>query len=186
MGEKFARSRPPPLADAQQPLHDRAPSHIRAASGAALEGQTTRPTKVATIESTKMEIDLNRRAAMIFAVVLMALQGCRSFCFGRWPESLAQWPIELDAYVTGGFLILGSWMAGQKRAAGRAILGAGWGFSCGILYRTFFEQLGDPSRHAGAQGMVLAFKGMLMMMAVAGLIGTARASVAGSLGGTDA
>jgi hypothetical protein len=39
------------------------------------------------------------------------------------------------------------------------------------MYRTTFEQLADPSRHAGAQAMVLVFKGALFVMAVAGFVG---------------
>lgn len=80
------------------------------------------------------------------------------------------WPIELDAYVTGALLLAGAWASGRN-APGRALLAAGWGFATGIMYRTTFEQLADPSRHAGAQAMVLVFKGALFVMAVAGFVG---------------
>jgi hypothetical protein len=117
--------------------------------------------------------DTNRRAALAFGIVMPLLQLCRTVCFGHMPESWAVWPIELDAYVTGALLLAGAWAA-SRRAHGGGLLAVGWGFACGIMYRTFFEQLADPARHAGAQMMVLAFKGVLLLAAVAGLIGAIR------------
>ena len=89
------------------------------------------------------------------------------------PETWVEWPIALDAYVTGALLLAGAWAA-SRRAHGRVLLAVGWGFACGIMYRTFFEQLADLSRHAGAQMMVLDFKGVLLLAAVAGLVGAIR------------
>jgi uncharacterized membrane-anchored protein len=86
------------------------------------------------------------------------------------PETWVEWAIALDAYVTGALLLAGAWASGRN-ASGRMLLAAGWGFACGIMYRTTFEQLADPSRHAGAQAMVLGFKVVLFVMAVAGFVG---------------
>jgi hypothetical protein len=46
------------------------------------------------------------------------------------------------------------------------------------MYRTFFEQLADPDRHAGPQMMVLMVKGMLLVSAVLGLLGALRVRAA--------
>jgi hypothetical protein len=115
-------------------------------------------------------IDTNRRTAFAFGIAMPLLQACRTVCFGHMPETWAVWPIELDAYVTGALLLAGAW-ASSRSASGRALLAAGWGFACGIMYRTTFEQLANPSRHAGAQRMVLGFKAVLCVMAVAGFVG---------------
>jgi hypothetical protein len=121
-------------------------------------------------------IDTNRRAAVVFGIVLPLLQACRTACFGHIPETWAVLPIELDAYVTGALLLAGAWASGRS-ASGRALLAAGWGFACGILYRTTFEQLADPGRHAGAQAMVLVFKGALFAGAILGFVGAVRSAM---------
>jgi hypothetical protein len=126
------------------------------------------PRKRATIRS--VGTDTNRRAALVFGIAVPFLQTCRTVCFGHMPETWAVLPIELDAYVTGALLLAGAWASGRS-APGRALLAAGWGFATGIMYRTTFEQLADPSRHAGAQAMVLVFKAVLFVMAVAGFVG---------------
>ena len=120
-----------------------------------------------------MGIDTNRRGALAFGIALPLLQVCRSVCFGNLPDSWWDVPIELDAYVTEALLIVGAWAA-SRRAHGRVLLAVAWGFACGIMYRTFFEQLADPSRHAGAQRLVLVLKGVLLLAASAGLAGTIR------------
>jgi hypothetical protein len=120
-------------------------------------------------------IDTNRRGAIAFGITLPLLETCRTVCFGQMPETWAVWPIELDAYVTGALLLTGAWAA-TRSGRGRALLAVGWGFSSGIMYRTFFEQLADPNRHAGAQRMVLGFKGVLLIAAVAGLVGAIRSA----------
>jgi hypothetical protein len=128
--------------------------------------------------------DANRRAALAFGIALPLLQMCRSVCFGNLPDSGWELPLEVDAYVTGALLIAGAWAA-TRRPWGRALLAAGWGFASGILYRTTFEQLADPSRHAGAQAMVLVFKGALFVGAVLGFIGAVRGSSATGVFRTD-
>jgi hypothetical protein len=115
-------------------------------------------------------IDTNRRAAVAFGIAVPVLQTCRTVCFGHMPETWGEWPIAMDAYVTGALLLVGAWAA-SRHAQGRALLSVGWGFSCGILYRSFFEQLADPSRHARAHLLVLGFKGILLLAAMAGLAG---------------
>jgi hypothetical protein len=116
-----------------------------------------------------MERDLNRRSAIAFGIALPLLQACRTACFGRWPDSLAVWPIALDAYVTGAMLVAGAMLA--ARSSNRRLLAIGWGFSAGILYRSLFEHLADPTRHAGAEILVLSVKALLLVCAVAGLAG---------------
>jgi hypothetical protein len=88
--------------------------------------------------------------------------------------ALQAWPIALDAYVTGALLLLGARAASRELPYGRFLLAAAWGFTGGIMYRTFFEQLADPDRHAGPQMLVLVVKGILLVAAVLRLLGAVR------------
>jgi hypothetical protein len=106
---------------------------------------------------------LNRRMALAFAIAVPLLHTGRVLLWGRqWPE-LLQWPIAADAYLAGALLLWGA-------ARGGALLCAGWSFSCGMGYRSFFEQLADPSRHAGHEILVMASKGLLLAVAIAGAV----------------
>jgi len=94
--------------------------------------------------------------------------------------ALLAWPIAVDAYVTGAFLLLGARAASRGLLHGRFLLAAAWGFTGGIMYRTFFEQLADPDRHAGPQMLVLVVKGILLVLAALGFLGAVRAPSATS------
>jgi hypothetical protein len=116
-------------------------------------------------------LELNRGAALAFGVALPLLQAGRTICFDRgWPESLARWPIALDAYVMGGLLLAGGLLA-VRSFAGQILLAAGWGFSSGILYRSFFEHLADPTRQASTHLLVLVVKAILLAWSLGGLLG---------------
>jgi len=52
---------------------------------------------------------------------------------------------------------------------------AGLGIWCGILYRSFTEQLADDRRWAGYDAFVLAVKGALLVLVIAGLVDAVRA-----------
>jgi hypothetical protein len=105
---------------------------------------------------------LYRRMAFVFGVTISLLQAGRAMLWGSWPESLSGWPIFIDAYLVGAFLVSGALVARRKEIVGRLIIAAGWGFSCGVLFRSFFEQLADSTRHSGHEKWVLACKGALL------------------------
>jgi hypothetical protein len=118
---------------------------------------------------------LNRRMALAFGLAVPALQFGRALLWGRWPQPFG-WFIEIDAYVMGALLLSGAVLAGRKAPAGRLVLAAGWGFACGIFYRSFFEQLGEPTRHGGQEIVVLTGNGALLAFAVAGFVSAIRIS----------
>jgi hypothetical protein len=120
-------------------------------------------------------ITLNRRMALVFGFAVPLLQGGRVLLWGHWPRA-RDWPIEIDAYLIGALMLLAVVLASRKTTPGRLALTAGWGFSCGGLYRSFFEQVADPSRHAGHKLLVLVFKGVLLAFAAAGLAVSVRPS----------
>ena len=113
--------------------------------------------------------------ALGFGIAISLLQFCRTLLWGQWPMPL-EWFIFIDAYVVSALLLWGVVLAGRKSPSGRLVLAAGWGFACGILFRSFFEQLEDPSRHGGHEILVLAVKGALLAFAGAGFIGAIRIS----------
>jgi hypothetical protein len=109
-----------------------------------------------------------RWLTLAFAIGVPLLQTGRVLLWGReWPRPL-QWPIAVDAYLAGALLAWGA-------ARGGARLCAAWAFACGMGYRSFFEQVADPARHAGPERLVLAVKGVLLALAVAGAVGAVRA-----------
>lgn len=108
--------------------------------------------------------------AFVFGVTISLLQAGRAMLWGNWPERLSGWPIFLDAYLVGAFLIFGAFVARRKEVVGRLIIAAGWGFSCGILFRSFFEQLADSTRHDGHEMWVLICKGALLAFSATGLV----------------
>ncbi len=118
------------------------------------------------------KLSRNGYAALVFGITLPLLELCRDLCWGSWP-SLLEWPIALDAYVIGALLLSGVVAEARGAAAGRALVASGWGFAFGILYRSLFEQVADPTRHAGHEWMVLTIKATLFTSALLGLIGAA-------------
>jgi hypothetical protein len=92
--------------------------------------------------------------------------------FGHWPDRLLVWPIALDAHVSGALLLAGA--ARAARTGDHRLLAAGWAFGVGILYRSTFEQLADPARHAGHEVLVIAVKIALFAGAIAGLVACVR------------
>jgi hypothetical protein len=129
--------------------------------------------------------DTSRRGAAVLGVGLPLLQACRTACFGGGMPALLAWPIAVDAYVTGALLLLGARAASRGLPHGRFLLAAAWGFTGGIMYRTFFEQLADPDRHAGPRMLVLVVKGALLLAAGLGLAGALRVIPAAKLATTD-
>ncbi len=74
----------------------------------------------------------------------------------------------LDAYAVSALLLLGIVLAGRQSTSGGRVRAAGWGFACGILFRSFFGQIEDPGRHGGHEILVLAVKGALFAFTVVG------------------
>jgi hypothetical protein len=118
----------------------------------------------------------DRRMALALGITVPLLETGRVLLWEHeWPK-LLQWPIALDACVVGAFLIWGAVRAARER--GTALLGVGWGLFVGVGYRSFFEQLADPTRHAGHEVLVIAVKGALVAAGVLGAIWTVRAEPA--------
>ena len=120
-------------------------------------------------------LEFNRRMAFVCGVGAPVLQLVRALLWGYWPPP-RQLPIDGDAYLAGAFLVAAALTAARRPVLGRGLLAAGWGFGCGLLYRSLFEQLADPSRHAGHEVLVMALKATFLAFAAAGVVGAVRAT----------
>jgi hypothetical protein len=103
-----------------------------------------------------------RRVALFYAIALPLLHTIRSILWWS-PPNPAALPVIIDAFVAGAILLAGVWRGPILRAIG-------WGFCGGILYRSLFEQLADPTRHAGHEPLVICGKSLLLLSAVAGMV----------------
>jgi len=119
--------------------------------------------------------DLNRKSALALGIGGPFLHVGRVLLWGRqWPAPLA-WPIAIDAFVGGGFLVAGA-LSARRSLSGKLLLAAAWGFGAGVLYRSFFEQVADPARHEGHEWVVMAIKALVLAAAVAGIDVSIRAA----------
>jgi hypothetical protein len=75
----------------------------------------------------------NHWLAVIIGVTLSLGEAVRSWGAGR------PWSSWLDDQILGAFLLYGVWRSAKGR--GRMPLAAAWGFSCGLLYGSFFSHL---------------------------------------------
>src|SRR5204862_2414318 len=88
---------------------------------------------------------LNRRMALVFGLAIALLQTGRLILWGHWPLTLVEWPFAIDAHLFGILLLWGVVLDARNAPTARLVRSTGWGFACGILYRSFFEQLADPN-----------------------------------------
>ncbi len=115
----------------------------------------------------------NATLAIACGVAIIVLQGGRVLLWGYWPP-LLQLPIDADGDLLGALLIWAG-LRSRKQSC-MPLLTAAWGVTCGVGYRTFFEQVADPRRHAGHELLVLAVKGALLLMAIVVLTRALRSS----------
>ena len=97
--------------------------------------------------------------------------------WGTWREYP---PALFDDYILGAFLLGGVWLVGRRFDAGQRLLAAAWGFTCGLGYYSFFEQmrryrLGEMDPAPIPSGAVLIIKGVAVLLAIVALITTLRA-----------
>ncbi len=121
-----------------------------------------------------MTIEFSRRLAIVFGIVTPLAE-----TFRRWRQlsDLRIWPFWLDDFVLGGLLLYGAWRVGKDVRIGRPFLAAGWGFTCGMAYSSFFAQLNhlhEPDPAPIPSVWVAVIKGVGLVLATAALIVTLR------------
>ena len=117
----------------------------------------------------------SRALAIIFGILAPVLETVRRW--GTWREYP---PALFDDYILGAFLLTGAWLAGRRFDAGQRVLAAAWGFTCGLGYYSFFEQLrryrlGEIDPAPIPSGAVLVIKGAAVLLAIVALVATLRA-----------
>jgi hypothetical protein len=109
--------------------------------------------------------------------ILLGLLAPLAETIRRW-NSWRDFPPGLfDDYIMGALLLAGAWLTGRNFRAGRRLLAAAWGFTCGLGYYSFFEQLrryrlGEVDPAPIPAEWVLAIKGVGVLLAIAALLVT--------------
>jgi len=119
-----------------------------------------------------MMIAFSRRLALIFGLLLPVAETIR-----RWRQlgDLSVWPLWLDDFLIGGFLLYAFWRTRQDALENRRYLAAAWGFACGMGYPSFLAQISsldvfDPAPIPSA--WVAAIKGAGLVLATLALVGS--------------
>ena len=117
----------------------------------------------------------SRALAILFGILAPLLETVR-----RWRTWREYPPALFDDYIMGGFLLAGAWMVGRRFGSGQRLLAAAWGFTCGLGYYSFFEQLrrfrlGEIDPAPIPSEAVLVIKGVAVLLALVALFATLRA-----------
>jgi hypothetical protein len=97
----------------------------------------------------------------------------------RWSTWREYPPAIIDDYLMGALLLWGAWSARQGVPNSRARLATAWGFTCGLGYYSFFEQVrrnavGDVDPAFVPSMWVAVIKGAGLALAVVALVATLR------------
>jgi hypothetical protein len=107
------------------------------------------------------------RFALGFGIFLALAETARRW--GNWPFL----PFLLDDWIAGLFLIYGAVRSRRDWPTGRPFQAAGWAFTSGLMYGSFFSHLEHWSQPPEAgwipHGMLVAIIGVLFAMALSGL-----------------
>jgi hypothetical protein len=86
----------------------------------------------------------------------------------------------VDDFIAGGLLLYAARATSRRKPSGPILLVVAWGVLCGGLYGSFFYQLeSDAARDVSGlpNATVVAIKGLLYAVALAGLFFSARAAI---------
>jgi hypothetical protein len=121
-----------------------------------------------------MTISFSRYLAIVIGVVTPLAETIR-----RWDQlgHLSIWPVWLDDFCLGGFLLYGAWRTGNDVHAGRPFLAAAWAFTCGMAYPSLlsqFEHLNQPDPAPISSGWVAVIKAVGLALAILALVASLR------------
>ena len=121
-----------------------------------------------------MTISFSRKLAIVIGIITPIAETVR-----RWNQlgQLSIWPVWLDDFVLGAFLLYGAWRTRKDVRTGRPFLAAAWAFTCGMVYASFISQLQDLNKPDPAQipsELVAAIKGVGLALAILALIASLR------------
>jgi hypothetical protein len=117
-------------------------------------------------------VKFSRTLAILFGFLAPVAETIR-----RWNSWRDFPPALFDDYIMGALLLAGAWLTARNFHRGQRLLAAAWGFTCGLGYWSFFEQLRryrvgevDPARIPSS--WVLAIKAAGVLLAIAALLAT--------------
>lgn len=95
----------------------------------------------------------------------------------RWNSWRDFPPALFDDYIMGALLLAGAWLSARNFHSGQRLLAAAWGFTVGLGYYSFFEQLrryqlGEIDPAPIPSGWILTIKGVGVLLAVIALVAT--------------
>ena len=127
-----------------------------------------------------MTISFSRNLAIVMGILTPLAETIR-----RWGQlgQLSIWPVWLDDYFLGGFLLYGAWRTAKDVRTGRPFLAAAWAFTCGMAYPSFFSQLQHPNQPDPApipSEWVAVIKGVGFALAILTLVASLRRLPEGS------
>lgn len=132
------------------------------------------PFHLATIACTHQAklVKFSRTLAILFGLLAPMAETIR-----RWNSWRDFPPALFDDYILGALLLAGAWMTARNFHRGQRLLAAAWGFTCGLGYWSFFEQLrryqlGEVDPAPIPSSWVLAIKGVGVLLAIAALLAT--------------
>jgi len=125
----------------------------------------------------------NPSFALGFGIFLALAETCRRW--GDWPFL----PFLLDDWIAGLLLVHGAVRARRDWATGRPYQVAGWGFTSGMMYMSFFghlEHLSQPPEGGWVpHGALVGIIGVLFALALTGLGSTLLAARVAAMGPDD-
>ena len=115
-------------------------------------------------------LTLSRNLAVLIGVIAPLLETYR-----RWSTWQNDPSSFFDDYIICGLLLFGAWQVSKNARAGQKYLAAGWGFTLGMMYASFFFQLqqmktGAPDPSAFSNQTVVAIKGLGFLLVTIGFI----------------
>ena len=128
------------------------------------------------VKFVSVKVPASPRLALGFGIFLALAETCRRW--GNWPFL----PFLFDDWIAGMLLVYGAVRARRDWPTGRPFQVAGWAFTSGMLYMSFFghlEHRADP-QEAGwvPHDALLGIVGFLFGLAVLGLVSTLRTTAA--------
>ncbi len=105
----------------------------------------------------------------------------------RWHTWRDYPPAIIDDFLIGALLLFGAWSTRPAAPNGRARLAMAWGFTCGLGYASFFEQIrrnaaGEVDPAGIPSTWVAVIKGVGLALSVLGLVAALKGEAPGASG----
>jgi len=95
----------------------------------------------------------------------------------RRRDDFSDLPVYVDDFILGGLLLFAAWSVSKGRRTGPLWLIAAWSAFCGMMYYSFFGQLGSTSSHdisGFPNSFVVAVKGLLLLTGLIAVVASTR------------